>query len=123
MLTPDAGIEVVTKVVTPSPDSSGFFLDAFTALQTGNYRYVAAMLVMLVVFVVRKYAPDALAKGKHTWMLAVALSALGALGNALAAQVPLHGALGVLSILASGAFVGLGATGMAKGIIEWTGDK
>ena len=121
MLTPDAGIEVVTKVV-PSPDSSGFFLDAFSAIQKGNYRYLAALLVMLVVYVVRKYAPDALAKGKHTWMLAVALSALGALGNALAAEVPLHGVTGVLSILASGAFIGLGATGMAKGLIEWTGD-
>jgi hypothetical protein len=125
MFIPDAGpaVEAVSKAVLPSPDSSGFLMDAFAAFQRGNWRYLAALAVVFIVFVVRKYAPEMLAKGKWTWVVAVVVGALGALGNALAAEAPLHGVVGVLSILASGAFVGLGATGMVKGMKEWKGDK
>lgn len=108
----------------PGNDLQGFLREIFTAVQAGNWKYVAALAIIAAVFAVRKWGSKlvpALAKGKWAWATTVLIGALGALGNALAAGAPLGGFVGVLSILGSGAFVGAGAAGLFKGASEWLG--
>lgn len=110
---------------TPDPgsDLQGFLREIFESVQNHNWKYLAALGVIAVVFAMRKWGVKlvpALAKGRWAWTLAILVGALGALGNALAAGTPLGGAIGVLSILGSGAFVGASAAGLWKGVSEWS---
>jgi hypothetical protein len=110
----------LTATPDPTSDTQGFIRDVFQAVQGGNWRYVAALAVIALVAAARKYGPPILTQGRWAWAFAVALGAVGALGTALASSVPLGGVVGVLSILASGAFTGVGAAGIVKGAKEWT---
>ena len=115
-------------VVPPDPgtDTQKFALDAFQAIQNHNWKYVAALGIIFTVFAIRKWGSKFLpflSHGKWAWATTVAVGALGSLGNALLANVPLGGASGVFNLLAQGGFIGLGAAGLFKGMNEWKGPK
>jgi hypothetical protein len=122
----------VPALVTPGigtspsdPASPDFFSTLFSAVANHNWRYVAALVVILLTFLARKYLVKwnwvkSLEQGKWAWTLAVLGSALAALVTKLLSNTPLGGVGGVLSALAAGTFLGLAATGIVKGANEFT---
>lgn len=116
-----------SAVVIPEPENTTEFIQAvFGAIHAGNYRYLAAMAIILVVFLVRKYGAKKLpflANGKWAWAAAVLLGSLGALAANLTSDSPPKTFMAIVATLAAGAFTGAGAAGIVKGSTEWLGKK
>ena len=110
---------------TPDPENiQDFITAAFSAFNAGNYRYVAAMAIILAVFLLRKFGGKLLpflTQGRWAWATAVLLGALTTLSAGLLSESPPKTFVAILASLAAGAFTGAGAAGMVKGSSEWFG--
>jgi len=128
---PDSGLITAPEHATvpaqvPSLSDPDMFARVFEAIAAHNWRYVAMIAVVICTGLVRSILAErvpALKKGKWAWTVAVAGSALAALATHLASSAPVGGAMGILSVLAYGAFVGLAAAGVFKGAKEFANNK
>lgn len=105
----------------PTSDFPAFLTWMFDAVTQGQWKYVAAGVLILSVGASKlygaKYLPF-LTKGRWVWLYTVLSSAMVALAVGLGAdQIPSFSA-GLAAFL-SGAFVGLAGTGIHKGMKEW----
>ncbi len=112
-------------VAVPSPTDPDFFARVFAEIAAHNWRYVAALAVILGTWALRTQSDRLpfLQKGKWVWAVAVVGSALAALGTHLLSNSPVGGVVGILSVIASGAFTGFAAAGIFKGVTEFKNDK
>jgi hypothetical protein len=118
----DAGVSAGPVLPSPDGNPQDFFAHVFAAFNDRNWRYLAALTVIGVVYVVRRSLAakiTALQHGRWAWTLAVAGTAVTALAAHLASQRPVGGVTGIASALLSGAFVGLAGAGVVKGAYEW----
>lgn len=138
LATPDAGAKVVAVAPAPAPDAApdgvaapaapvvpdvaadtgGYAKEVFTAVTKKNWKYLAALILIALVSLTRKYGPKSLSTGKAAWASAVGLGVAGAIGTGLAAGLGVKDALDP-QVLINGATNGLIAAGLWKGWNEW----
>jgi hypothetical protein len=105
----------------PGTDLSEYVRQGLEAINRGNWKYLAALIIIGAVFLSKKYLVKVLPflnHGKGAWTFTVVLSALAGLTTALIAG-KVNTVLEGVSAFLAGAFLGAGATGLNKGAREW----
>ena len=102
--------------VIPSPEDPAFLRVAYDAVTQGSWRIVAALTLMLTVFLIRKYGLRRIQLTSWgAWSMAVLFGVTGAFANRLFAGYAFGGFTGVLQTAVDGAMTGLTAAGLWKG--------
>lgn len=108
----DAGIKVISVVpVVQDPSNASVYAKSiYTAVTTGNWRGAAALLLIGLVWMIRKYGADlwpSVTTDRGGAMLSLSIAVLGSVANALAGGVLTWGTIyhGVVTgIWAAGGF-------------------
>jgi hypothetical protein len=114
----DAATSAVTVVTTGADDAGGLLIQLFDAIRDSNWKLAAAVGVLVLVMVTRKWGSKLvpwLSTGKGAFVSAVAMGGAGALAAGYVSGAPIGGLSGGTSLVINGVITGLTAAGLYSG--------